>query len=144
MTYYYESKPRAKVYVPFDPKYSPLEKLVAASDDDDFLGQKAASISYRIKQLYNQIYKRKEISRNIIEDAENELVEAGSKIYMYRYAFFFDSRKKMSLERRIDLLEKTKRSELVDYWRDMFKINMYIIQAGEEYKNLMNKRKLLQ
>ncbi len=128
-----------KPYVPFNPSYLFSAKPV----DNDFLGNKSESIADRIKSLYTLLNERQDISEKVIKEVEEDIIVTSSKIVSYRYACFFDGRQKSNLERNVELLEKTKRTELIDLWKDSFKINLNIFEAVDEYSKIKNKRDLL-
>ncbi len=70
-------------------------------------------------------------------------METECEIYRFKYSPLYDTRQKVALKKRVDLLEKTKRTELVDYWRDTARLRQYMLQAIDEYKDLKNKEALL-
>lgn len=140
---YYEENVSKKLYAPVDPKYL-LYRYTAKPDDNDFLGNKVESIADKIRSLYGLLKEREDISEKVIAEVEEDIIDTSSKLVSYRYASFFDGRQKSNLERNIDLLEKTKRTELIDLWKDSFKINLNIFETVDEYNKIKNKRNLLQ
>lgn len=136
---YNENTLQEKLYVPFDPKYINTE----ASTEDDLLGHKTESITDKIVSLYQELYSRREINHKLQKEIEEELLETSSSLYGDRYNPHLGERQRSSLEKRMDLLGKDKRSALVEYWRDSFKIKMYLLSATEEYRDMKSKRDVL-
>lgn len=132
-----------KLYVPFDPRYAAEQTSTDANTADDLLGHKTLSITDKIMTLYQQLYERKEINTKLMTDMEEEMLETSSSLYNDRYNPHLGERQRSSLEKRIDLLGKDKRSALVEYWRDCFKIKTYLLNAQELYRDNKSKRDIL-
>jgi hypothetical protein len=131
----------SKLYAPVELSY-----LVAPPDHvgGEMFSGKADSISDQLSMLYQQLDQRKQVNQRIMNEVYEDIQYNSSKLYSYKFNLFATDKHKTNLERKVDLLEKTKRSELVDYWKDCFKINMYIFTASEEYKKARNRMKLLE
>ncbi len=130
-------------YIPFDPKYY-LHDNSGVNPTCDFLDQKSSNLTDKIIGLYQEIYKRREINTKIISEIEYELIETSSELYQHKFTSFLDSSEKGSLEKKIDLLEKTKWSEIVEYWKDTSKLRLYLLNIVAEYRDIKNKKNLLE
>jgi hypothetical protein len=129
------------LYVPFDHKY--LVDSNAEINESALLGLKSDHLAEKIKTLYEELYRRREINYKIISEVEKDLLEASSEIENNKCFPHINEKQLSVLERRVDLLEKTKRSELVEYWKDAFKLNMYLVQMKGEQQNHISKQAFL-
>jgi hypothetical protein len=120
----------------------PFESRYIADDStsiDDLFERKAESLGEKIKGLYGHLYERKKINYKLIYGFDADILETSSELVAHSYNPFLSEKQTSNLERRLDLLEKSKRSELVDFWRDVFKLDSYIFEAKQEYKALRDK-----
>ena len=134
---YYKDCPAQGDYTSFALNYMPIL-------DESIFTQKASIISQTIQDLYEQLHQRRKIHKHLLSDLEQEVIETESSIYQGKYSpptqFPIDLK---TLDKRLDLLNKTRRTEMVQYWQDLSKLKRDLLKAKEEYLNMQRKSDLL-
>ena len=126
-----------------DPPSSSLEKIFT---------DKTRVLKASIKQLFNEINLRLKVNTDIINGIDEGICKCGTYLeeirahcqrdYLLQMTLAFQPRR-THLDSLVLDLEKQKRSELVECWRDIMFLKKYLMSTLSEYWTLSKRQELL-
>ncbi len=147
-------KPRPFYHTGFEDS---LESIVLKDEPEiekDIVGKvfsdKGKSLKATVKALFNEIMLRESLDSFLLYDINDKIcrqhnhLEQVNQFMRFNYsADFLDyfSKAKMQIEDKVLDLEKEKRNEYLECWKDLMGLKKYLLTALKDYWNL-NSRKL--
>jgi len=134
-----------------------LENLLSKIPDikletlDDMVSDKSKSLKSTIKELLEEINLRKNLDYEFLKKIDATICKENTSLMALEnqenpYQFDIEIKKlERKLENSVLDLEKEKREEYIECWRDMMNIKRYLMMAFKEYwdfarsKNLISK-----
>lgn len=113
---------------------------------------KAKILKATVKELFHEIDTRLNLSRNTFQDIDKNIIECHNfleEIFVRcRNEYFPDNTlafmpRRMHLENLVFDLEKQKRAEALECWRDIMFLKKYLMSAWSEYWTLKHRSELL-
>ena len=158
-TYYWNNsvlKPRPLYHTDFE---DALENIVVKKEPEkekDALGRifsdKRKTLKSTIKALFNEIKLREGLDSSILYKINQDICRENSYCLnlqrTLRYSYSIDLNKdltniKMKLEDRVLELEKEKRKEYLECWRDLMVLKKYLLSTLKDYWELSRKTGIL-
>ena len=137
---------------------STLENILFTEKQDSGKGilekvfsDKTKTLKTTVKSLLNEIELRENLDSHLLRKINDEicrfhthLMHIGNIKVQYFPDLFADVNKiKMQFETEILELEKEKRKEYLECWRDLMFLKQYLLSAFKEYWDLVKKREVL-
>ncbi len=112
---------------------------------------KSKSLKTTCKSLLNEIELRENLDSHLLKKINDEICRFHThlmhmekiKIQYFPDSFAEVNKIKMQFENEILELEKEKRNEYLECWRDLMFLKKYLLVAFKEYWDLIKKRELL-
>ncbi len=118
---------------------------------DKIFSDKSKTLKTTVKSLLNEIELHENLDSHLLKKIDEEicrfhthLMHLGNLKVQYFPDWFIDINKlKMQFEEDVIELEKEKRKEYLECWRDLMFLKKYLLVAFKEYWDLINKREVL-
>jgi hypothetical protein len=97
-------------------------------------------------QILNLIMEREKAKQNNLVSIESEALKVQGELFLYKcivYPISPDNKRKSNFERAVSELEKQKRQEEIDCWKDTLKLWQQLLDIIAEYRATMRKARLL-
>jgi len=113
---------------------------------------KAKILRSTVKELFREIDTRLNLSKNIFQDIDKNIIECHNFLedifIRCRNEYFPDNTlafmpRRMQLEGLVFDLEKQKRAEALECWRDIMFLKKYLMSAWSEYWTLKHRQELM-
>lgn len=109
--------------------------LSAASLHDQIFGHQLQSEKYTLSHLDQTVEERKKLHRQHIKDLNHRLCQLQEDLGAFRLQRYSPmSREELKLKSEIHQLEKQKRKEELDYWKDVAEINKENLETALQYE----------
>jgi hypothetical protein len=113
---------------------------------EDIIREKLTVQRASITQIVRLILEREKFKQGNISSLESEIQEFQSKLYLYKcrlYPIELDNKRKGTLEKMISDLEKRRKEEETDCWKDTLELWQELLKLTAEYKTALRKSKIL-
>ncbi len=119
---------------------------------ETLLADKGKTLKATVKALLAEINLRENLDENLITEIDNEVSTHRSQIFhLQDLRVHYDFERFMvvknlivKLENQVLELDKEKRQEHLESWRDLMFLKKYLMSALKDYWNLVRKRELLE
>ncbi len=119
---------------------------------ETLLADKGKTLKATVKALLTEINLRENLDENLTTEIDNEVSTHRSQIFHlqdlrvhYDFERFMDVKNLIvKLENQVLELEKEKRQEHLESWRDLMFLKKYLMSALKDYWDLVRKRELLE
>jgi len=149
-------KPRPFYHTGFEES---LERIVVDEEPrkerdivDKVFSDKSKTLKATVKALFNEIMLRERLDSFLLYDMNEDIckqhnyLESIKELHRFSYStqLFNDfHEKKMKLEDNVLGLEKEKRKEYLDCWKDLMFLKKYLLSALKDYWNAGNRKLFL-
>jgi hypothetical protein len=113
---------------------------------EDIIKEKIRFQKASLAQTLNLIQEREKAKQGNLTSLASEIMNVQSQLYLYKchwYPIVSDNRRKGNLERSLSELEKRRRQEEVDCWKDTRELWQDLLKIAAEYHATSRKAKLL-
>jgi len=111
---------------------------------EQVFGNQARQEKIGLKHLANILYERAVLHRKHLKDIDRRLMESQEKLSIIKMHFPVDGgRSQQNLERLIIELEKQKRDEDINFWKDTLDIRQKLIEQAAEYSATKRRKDML-
>ncbi len=149
-------KPRALYHTEFA---TTLENIVSENDSkkeqgilEKVFSDKTNTLKSTIKAIFNEIKLREILNSFLLDKIEDDIGKQNihhEQLENLKSSYSFDSfmdvkTKKMKLDENMLELEKEKRKEHLECWRDLTSLKKYLLSALKDYWDLTKRREMLE
>jgi len=111
---------------------------------EQIFGNQLRQQKISLKHLTNILYERALLHRNHLKDIDRRLMQCQERLSIIRMHFPVDGgRSQQNLERLIIELEKQRRDEDINFWKDTLDIRQKLLEQATEYSATRRRKDML-